>query len=112
MGRRLVLLFAGALVACSAPSHHEAAVAPPTMTPQQSTTLDDSVRQLVHRYEAGEVALAEATQELADLIEPVGGFAVQGERSPQATELYEAASLELRRRDAKRFGVPDSLEKN
>jgi hypothetical protein len=112
MGRRLVLLLAGALIACNAGGRQEAAVSPPPMTPEQSTILEDSVRRLVQRYEAGEVALAKATQELADLIEPVGGFAVQGKRSPQATELYEAASRELRRRDAKRLGVPDSLLTN
>jgi hypothetical protein len=75
----------------------------------QMDALDDSVRALVRAYEGGTVALAVASRELADLLEPIQGFATSRAVSPRADELLRATSLELQRRNAKKYGVPESL---
>jgi hypothetical protein len=67
---------------------------------------------IVATYEAGGLTLDEASTRLADLLEPLGGLAYQGNQGPQAQELFEATGRELRRRDARRYGVPDSLLKD
>jgi hypothetical protein len=112
MDRRVAVLLAGVLVACDANPRSEADVTRPPMTSRDAAMLDDSVRRVVERYEVGEVALSEAIRELADLTEPTGGFAVRGDQSPRATALFEATGRELRRREAERRGVPDSLVTN
>ena len=108
MGWCLAMLLVGVLVACGTNNRPEADTGRPVMTPEAAAVLDDSVRQIVERYEGGETALTDASRELADLLEPTGGLAVQGKQSPRATELFAATGRELRRRDAKWHGVPDS----
>jgi len=75
----------------------------------QTIALNDSIRALVRAYEAGSVTLAVASRELADLLEPIQGFATSRAVSPRADTLLRAASLELQRRNAKTYGVPESL---
>ena len=104
MPRPSLVLVVGLLTACG--GHRSAEASAP---PAAAAVQEDSVRAIVARYEAGEVPLIEATRQLADLIEPKGGFAVSGNQSARATELFEATSRELQRRDAKRLGVTDSL---
>jgi hypothetical protein len=73
-----------------------------------STPLDDSIQAVVQAYEAGAVSLDRATQQLADLVEPTGGFAHAAGVSPRAEALFQTTGRELRRRVAVRHGVPDS----
>jgi hypothetical protein len=111
MGRAGAFLLVGLVTACSAKQDSRTAEQPKTLSAQEAAILDDSIETLVGSYEAGNVTLSEATQRLADLIEPLGGLAHQGDQSPRARELFQATGRELRRRAAKRYGIPDSLLK-
>jgi hypothetical protein len=77
-------------------------------TSEDVAALDDSVRALVASYEVGAVSLTQASNALADLVEPTGGLAVQPAQSARAQELFQATGRELRRREAEKYGSPDS----
>ena len=109
MGRFAVVILVGTLVACASSSGAGSLQQPRSMSPEEAAAHEDSIRSIVRAYEEGTVALDVATQAMADLIEPTGGFAVQGDQDPRARELFEATGRELRRRQAERLGVPDSL---
>ncbi len=77
-----------------------------------AASIEESTRVLVAAYEAGALSLAEASQQLADLIEQSGGFAVAAETSPRADTLFEATKHELSRRIIiKRWQPSSSLNK-
>jgi hypothetical protein len=73
-----------------------------------ASALDDSVHTIVTAYENGALTLESAARQLADLVEPTGGFAAEP-GSQRANELFEATGRELRRRSARHVGVSDSL---
>ena len=75
----------------------------------QLDALNDSIGTVLRAYEGGTVTLSEASRHLADLLEPVHGMATSRPVSPRADELLHAATLELQRRNARKYGLPDSL---
>jgi hypothetical protein len=71
---------------------------------------EDSIRSLVTAYEQNALSLDAATSQLADLIEPMNGFAVGPGGSLRSRELFESVRRELSRRDLKRYGIADSAQ--
>jgi hypothetical protein len=71
---------------------------------------EDSIRSLVTAYEQNSLSLDAATNQLADLVEPMNGFAVGSGGSPRSRELFESVRRELSRRDTKRYGIADSAQ--
>jgi hypothetical protein len=111
--RRVVTAFVvGLVLACSANQRSDSPERPKALSDSDSAALDDSIKTIVSTYEGGGLTLDEASTQLADLLEPLGGLAYQGKQSPQAQELFRATGRELRRRDARRYGIPDSLPKD
>jgi len=111
MDRVVVVVLCGVLIACSVGQRTESPRPERTLRAQEAATLDDSIDLVVATYESGKVTLSEATRQLADLVEPLGGLAAQGKQSPRAEELFQSTGRELRRRDARKYGYPDSLVK-
>ncbi len=96
-------------IACEAPERPPVGTAP-TEKPQASASRSEgSVRAIVAAYEDGSLTLASATERLADLIEPMNGFAVSSGQSAGATELFDAVGRELKRRNARRYELSDSI---
>ena len=71
---------------------------------------EDSIRSLVTAYEENSLSLNAAASQLADLIEPMNGFAVGPGGTPRSRELFESVRRELSRRDTKRYGIADSTQ--
>jgi hypothetical protein len=61
--------------------------------------MDHSVHSIVTAYQNGVLTLESAAHQLADLIEPMRGFAAES-GSTRANELFDATDRELRRRPA------------
>ena len=88
-GRHRAELLAGTLVACvSVPRTRRRCRSRDPWSTQEAIGNEDSVRPIVPAYEEGSVAIDVATQHLADLIEPTGGFAIQEAHDPEAQELF------------------------
>lgn len=109
--RRSVILGVSSLVlltGCSSGSRAESTTTPKSLTPEASQAIDDSIAALVTRYKAGRLARDEAAELLADLIEPLPGFAAQTGDSV-ALDLFHATQPILRERMAARYHLPDSV---
>jgi len=72
-----------------------------TSRERSAAALDSTVAAIVRAYEAKEISLDSAAQQLANAVEPTGGLAATGHLSPRARELFEAAGRELARRGAR-----------
>jgi hypothetical protein len=75
---------------------------------KQTVHFDDSMTALVEGYKAGRLSRAAAATRVADLIEPLTGFATQTTDS-MTLDLFDAAGAILRERLSTRYGLPDSL---
>jgi hypothetical protein len=109
--QRLAVLGASSLLwlaGCGSGSHAESAATPKPLTPEASQAIDDSIAALVTGYKAGRLARDEAAQLLANLIEPLPGFAAQTDDSV-ALDLFQATQPILRERMAARYSLPDSV---
>jgi len=95
--------------ACGAPERSSSPTGAADSHRTMSASKDDSIRTVVAAYEAGTLDLPAATQQLANLIEPLSGFAVGAGQSARAQELFRATSRELGLRMVRRRGLPDSL---
>ena len=97
-----------ALAACRSAERADPAAIPETPSPEASQALDDSMTVLVEAYKAGRLSRSVAAQHLADLIEPLPGFAVQTTDS-MTLDLFDATQAVLRERFPARYNLPDSL---
>jgi|SRR4051794_5674840 hypothetical protein len=98
-----------AVAACQPPHGHPVPQASRAQPPAVTGVPEDSIRSLVMAYEQNSLSLDAATNQLADLIEPMNGFAVGPGGSPRSRELFESVRRELSRRDMKRYGIADSV---
>jgi hypothetical protein len=108
-GHRLACLGFLAVAGCQPPQGHPVQ-ASGAEAPAVTGVPEDSIRSLVTAYEQNSLTLDAATSQLADLIEPMNGFAVQPGGSPRSRELFESVRRELSRRDMKRYGITDSAQ--
>jgi hypothetical protein len=99
-----------AMTGCQPPPGHPAPQALSAEPPAVTGVPEDSIRSLVTAYEQNSLSLDAATKQVADLIEPMNGFAVGPGGSPRSRELFESVRRELSRRDMKRYGITDSAQ--
>jgi hypothetical protein len=96
------------LSACSSGSGAESAVPPRPIGEEASQAIEDSISSLVEAYKGGRLSRGQAAKHLADLIEPLSGFASQTTDSMEL-DLFEATRIVLRERMAARYNLPDTL---
>jgi hypothetical protein len=112
MNQSAAVFVVGFVLACSTDQGSNSSERPKALSAEEAAILNDSIETVIATYEAGGLAFNEASKQLADLVEPLGGFAYQGNQSPKVQRLFYATGRELRRREAQRHGVPDSLLKD
>ena len=81
MNRVVVVFVVGLVLACSTKQSFNSSERPKALSARETAVLDDSIKAVVATYEAGGLALGEASKQLADLVEPLGGLPTEATRA-------------------------------